>query len=122
MRPNGCWASEVDGVLVTDQYAGYRFIDSSQRQLCWSPCTAQCGSDVPTAAKGQSISPLGPDWCFSQIAYSGFDMAMNKACWSRETISAEGLSDVGKAGERAGARQFAVQQALPRSLSATAQG
>ncbi|WP_042011223.1 IS66 family transposase, partial [Aeromonas fluvialis] len=28
--------SELDGVLVTDQYAGYRFIDSSQRQLCWA--------------------------------------------------------------------------------------
>ncbi|MGL6461832.1 IS66-like element ISAs21 family transposase, partial [Aeromonas hydrophila] len=28
--------SELDGVLVTDQYAGYRFIDSAQRQLCWA--------------------------------------------------------------------------------------
>lgn len=28
--------SELDGVLVTDQYAGYRFINSSQRQLCWA--------------------------------------------------------------------------------------
>ena len=28
--------SELDGVLVTDQYAGYRFIDASQRQLCWA--------------------------------------------------------------------------------------
>ena len=27
---------ELTGILVTDQYAGYRFIDSSQRQLCWS--------------------------------------------------------------------------------------
>ena len=25
-----------EGVLVTDQYAGYRFIDPSQRQLCWA--------------------------------------------------------------------------------------
>ena len=45
---------------------------------------------------------------------------MNKACGARNNIS-EGLSDVGKAGEkRAGARHFFVQQALPRSLSATA--
>ena len=28
--------SELAGVLVTDQYAGYRFVDSSQRQLCWA--------------------------------------------------------------------------------------
>lgn len=28
--------SELDRVLVTDQYAGYRFIDASQRQLCWA--------------------------------------------------------------------------------------
>lgn len=28
--------SELVGVLVTDQYAGYRFVDSSQRQLCWA--------------------------------------------------------------------------------------
>ncbi|WP_327786587.1 IS66 family transposase, partial [Aeromonas caviae] len=25
--------AEFDGVLVTDQYAGYRFIDADQRQL-----------------------------------------------------------------------------------------
>ena len=28
--------AEFDGVLVTDQYAGYRFIDADQRQLCWA--------------------------------------------------------------------------------------
>lgn len=28
--------SELDGVLVTDQYAAYRFVDASQRQLCWA--------------------------------------------------------------------------------------
>ncbi|WP_421241570.1 IS66 family transposase [Aeromonas enteropelogenes] len=28
--------SELAGVLVTDQYAGYRFIDASQHQLCWA--------------------------------------------------------------------------------------
>jgi transposase len=28
--------SELEGVLVTDQYARYRFIDSGQRQLCWA--------------------------------------------------------------------------------------
>ena len=28
--------SELTGVLVTDQYVAYRFIDASQRQLCWA--------------------------------------------------------------------------------------
>ena len=28
--------SELAGVLVTDQYAAYRFVDASQRQLCWA--------------------------------------------------------------------------------------
>ncbi|MNJ45552.1 Transposase IS66 family protein [compost metagenome] len=28
--------SELAGVLVTDQYAGYRFVGTSQRQLCWA--------------------------------------------------------------------------------------
>ena len=28
--------SELAGVLVTDQYAGYRFVGASQRQLCWA--------------------------------------------------------------------------------------
>ena len=28
--------SELAGVLVTDQYACYRFVDASQRQLCWA--------------------------------------------------------------------------------------
>ena len=27
---------ELDGVLVTDQYSSYRYIDDSQRQLCWA--------------------------------------------------------------------------------------
>ena len=25
-----------NGTLITDQYAGYRFIDADQRQLCWA--------------------------------------------------------------------------------------
>ncbi len=28
--------AELAGVLVTDQYVAYRFIDASQRQLCWA--------------------------------------------------------------------------------------
>ncbi len=28
--------TELTGVLVTDQYVAYRFIDASQRQLCWA--------------------------------------------------------------------------------------
>ncbi len=37
VRLLGC---ELDGVLVTDQYAGYRFIDNLLRHLCWAQCGA----------------------------------------------------------------------------------
>ena len=54
--------SELDGVLVTDQYAGYRFIDSSQRQLCWAHVLRNVAAIADSGER--SISPLGPDWRF----------------------------------------------------------
>ena len=44
--------SELAGVLVTDQYVAYRFVDDSQRQLCWAhvlrnvAAIAQSGEEI----------------------------------------------------------------------------
>ena len=52
--------SELDGVLVTDQYAGYRFIDSSQRQLCWAHVLRNVAA---IADSGEKVNqPIGADW------------------------------------------------------------
>ena len=101
---------------MTDQYAGYRFIDSSQRQLCWAHVLRNVAA-IATAAK-RSISPLGPDWCFSQIAYSGFDMAMNKALSQKQYQRR--LERCRQSWRKELGRDGLLQQALPRSLSATA--
>lgn len=62
--------SALAGVLVTDQYAAYRFVDDSQRQLCWAMCCAMC------SPSRRLISPLAPGWCCWQTVSFGVAIAM----------------------------------------------
>lgn len=49
--------SELAGVLVTDQYAGYRFVDDSQRQLCWAHVLRNVAA---IAQSGEAVNqPIG---------------------------------------------------------------
>ncbi|ELM3618545.1 IS66 family transposase [Aeromonas sobria] len=48
---------EPAGVLVTDQYAAYRFVDTSQRQLCWAHVLRNV---VAIAQSGEPVNqPIG---------------------------------------------------------------
>jgi transposase len=74
--------SELAGVLVTDQYVAYRFIDASQRQLCWAhvlrnvAAIGQSGEEVNQFVGARLVllcsGQLNPDtWLGRSSAFAG---------------------------------------------------
>lgn len=57
--------SELAGVLVTEQYAGYRFVGTSQRQLCWAHVLRNVAA----------IAQSGERYCWQTVSF-GFVIAM----------------------------------------------
>ena len=96
--PNGCWLRI--GWRVGDRPVRRILFHRQQPASSAGPMYCAMWQRLPTAAK-RSISPLGQDWCFSQIAYSGFDIGTRRV-EPGNNIS-EGLSDVGKLAKRAAA-------------------
>ena len=87
--------AEFDGVLVTDQYAGYRFIDADQRQLCWAHRAPQSRPSPRVATP--SNQPIGARLVLLADAVFRYPAPLGKAL-SKQKICA-GSRVTGKAGE-----------------------
>ena len=62
---------------MTDQYAGYRFIDSSQRQLCWAHVLRNVAA---IADSGENNQPIGARLVLLANSVFRVRHGMNKAC------------------------------------------
>lgn len=88
--------TELDGVLVTDQYAGYRFIDKAQRQLCWAHVLRNVAAIAHRAVR-RLTSPSAPCWSGWLTVFFVLATALKMATSARSTICA-GSGAIGRAG------------------------
>ena len=102
-RQAGRWAPRFDGVLVTDQYAGYRFIDADQRQLCWAPSRPAIRRPSPRVASS-ATSPSAPGYLAGGCGVSVPGNRWGKRRVEQAEIPAQASRVTGKLAKPAGAR------------------
>ena len=84
-------------MLVTDQYAGYQFIDADQRQLCWAHVA--CNLAAIAESSEQCNQPIGARLVLLADAVFRTRHRWGKRCVEQAEIPCAGSRVTSKAGE-----------------------